>query len=108
MSWQSLRLVPGLDAERTPSLLEGRFTSASLVRWREGLVEKIGGWTPFYSSALDAKIRELRAWQSLNNVKILAVGTETNLDVIANGALQTLTPQIFSSNATLNFSTTSG
>ena len=107
MPWQSIKLVPGLDVEQTPSLLEGRYTTASLVRWREGLVEKLGGWQPYYSSAFDAPIRELCAWQSLSNVKYLGLAETNNVFTLTSGNLNTLTPQYFTSSLSgSNFSTT--
>ena len=109
MPWQSVRIVPGLDTEQTPSLLEGRYSTASLIRWREGLPEKLGGWQPYFNTTFDGTIRELCAWQSLANNKYLGVGEETNIYVLSNGALQTLTPQSFTSNlSSINFSTTLG
>ena len=109
MPWASVKLAPGLDVEQTPSLLEGRYTTASLVRWREGLVEKLGGWQPYYSSSLDASIRELCAWQSLTNTKYLGIGETNNIYALSGGTLQALTPQYYNSTlAGSNFSTTLG
>ena len=105
MPWQSLKLVPGLDTEQTPSLLEGRFTQASYVRWREGLVEKLGGWAPFYATPFSGTVRELHAWQNLNNVPQLGVGSDQGLSVIASGVNTSLTPQTYSSSVSPNFST---
>src|SRR5574337_1162253 len=106
MPWQSVRLLPGLDTEQTPSLLEGRYTSASLVRWREGLLEKLGGWEPYYASSFDVTIRELCAWQSLSNVKYLGLAEVTSgVYAITNNTVLPLTPQQYTSNISINFST---
>jgi len=106
MPWQSVRLLPGLDSEQTPSLLEGRYTSASLVRWREGLLEKLGGWQPYYASMFDGTIRELCAWQSLSNVKYLGLAEVTSgVYAITGGTVLPLTPQQYTSNISIDFST---
>lgn len=108
MPWQSVRLLPGLDSEQTPSLLEGRYTLASLVRWREGLLEKLGGWQPYYASSFDGTIRELCAWQSLSNVKYLGLAEVTSgVYAITGGTVLPLTPQAYTSNISINFSTVS-
>ena len=108
MPWKSLRLLPGLDLEQTPSLLESRYTSASLVRWREGLLEKLGGWTSYYANSLGPTVRQLLAWQSLNNTKYLAIGSTSGLSTLAGGKLTGITPQTFSTNSAVNFTTTMG
>ena len=106
MPWQSVRLLPGLDSEQTPSLLEGRYTSASLIRWREGLLEKLGGWQPYYPSMFDGTIRELCAWQSLSNVKYLGLAEVTSgVYAITGGTVLPLTPQAYTSNISIDFST---
>lgn len=97
-------MAPGLDQEQTPSLLEGRYTSASLVRWREGLLEKLGGWQPYYPSSFDGTIRELCAWESLNDVKYLGVA-ESDIYALTGNTVLPLTPQQFTSNISINFST---
>ena len=106
MPWQSVKLIPGLDVEQTPSLLEGRYTVASGIRWREGLAEKLGGWQPYYPSSFDGTIRELCAWQSLNNAKYLGVAETNNIYALTGSTLLALTPQSYTSTlSSINFST---
>jgi hypothetical protein len=108
MPWQSIKIVPGLDTEQTQSLLEGRYASTSLIRWREGLVEKLGGWQVYYASAFNAVPRELCAWQSLNNTKYLAIADSTNLYALSS-SLAALTPQYYNSTlSSLKFTATIG
>lgn len=103
-----LKIQPGVNTTRTPTLLEAGFKSASLVRWREGLPEKIGGWQKFFASAVNGVPRVLHAWQDLSDVDRLAVATTQELAIIANSTKTTLTPQLFISDVAENFSTTSG
>ena len=99
-------MVPGLNIERTPSLNEAGFSATSFIRWRDGLPEKLGGWTYYYPRAVGSKIFALNAWTSLNNVSYLGIGSAANLNVLANGTLTSLTPQTLVSNIAPNFSTT--
>lgn len=108
MPFGSVRLVPGVNTERTPTLLEAGYSTSELGRFKDGLFQKIGGWTLFYPLSLAGVPRDLHAWQDLNQVTHLAVGTTTSFAVITTGSLQTLTPQQLVSNFAPNFSTTIG
>lgn len=107
MPFQTVRLRPGVQVEATPSLNEAGYSESNLIRWRNGLAEKIGGWTKYYAFVISGVIRALHAWQDLNGNDRLAVGSTTNLSVITDGNLQDLTPQIFQSDNDPNISTTS-
>lgn len=106
MPFGSITLTPGVNTERTPLLLRSGIVSSSLVRFRDSLVQKFGGWQKYYPFAVDGIPRDLHAWEDLNNNKYLSVGTTTQLAVISNGALSDISPQILTSNFAPNFSTT--
>jgi len=101
----SVRLVPGVNLEKTPTLLEAGYAQTQLGRFRDGLFQKIGGWVAFYPFAVAGTPRDLHAWSDLNSVNHLLVGTTTQLDVITSGSLQDITPQTLTSDFTPNFST---
>lgn len=114
-----LRLVPGVDVQETPALNESSGISQSqLIRFMPdrnglGLVQKIGGWSRYFPQPMQATVRALWAWEDLNLNSRLAVGTETiastgvaQLDVIANGSLQNITPQQSSEDITPAAATT--
>lgn len=93
MPMQSITLIPGVDVERTPTLNQAGYSFSQLIRWKEGLVQKIGGWVKYIPFAVGGVPRALHAWQDLNETDRLAVGTTTELDVITNGTIQRITPQ---------------
>ena len=101
----SIKLVPGVNTSRTPLLLEAGYSRSSLVRWQDGLCQKIGGYVKFYPAAVGGTARAVHAWQDLNDVDYLAVGTTTLFGAIASGDLIDLTPQTFTSNFTCDFDT---
>ena len=105
MPFGSVKLVPGLNVERTPTLLEAGYSQSQLIRFRDGLAQKIGGWVAFFASALSGVPRDMHAWTDLNSVNHLLVGTTTALDVITSGSLQDITPQTLKSDFAPNFST---
>jgi hypothetical protein len=64
---QTLKLVPGVDENRTPALNEAAISYSNLIRFIPdkqsiGLPQKLGGWTRYYPNALAATPRALLAW----------------------------------------------
>lgn len=65
----------------------------------------MGGWVAFYPLAIGGIPRDMHAWEDLNAVNHLSVGTTTRLSVITNGSLQNITPQTLVTISFANFST---
>jgi hypothetical protein len=106
MPFGSVQLVPGINVERTPTLLQAGYSQSNLGRFKDGLFQKLGGWVKFFSSAISGVPRALHAWQDLNINDRLAVGTTNLLGVITDGALIDITPQTLTSDFSPDFSTT--
>ena len=104
----SLKLRPGVNVNATPALLEAGFQNASCVRFRDGLPEKIGGWSRYYPSAVTGVPRDVHPWQIINGDGHLGVGTTTNLFDIANSTLTDISPQMDTNNPAIDCSTTAG
>lgn len=115
----SVKLVDGVNQNRTPTLNEAALSSCQLIRyhWDNGaiLVEKLGGWTAYYSNPLTAVGRALWAWEDTDAIGHLAIGTQNapsttqaQLLCLTNGAIQTITPRSTVDNVTPAASTTSG
>lgn len=103
-----LRLRPGVNAELTATQNESGYSVSNLIRFRNGLAEKIGGWEKYYDFAVGGVPKALHAWLDLNENKYLGVGTTTLLGAIVDGQLTDLTPQQLTTNFTPDFSTTDG
>lgn len=102
-----LKLPPGVNAEWTPTLNESRIASCDMIRFKSGLVQKLGGWSKFYPFAIPSTIKELAAWKDLTGDDHLAVGATESLSVITDGVSVDITPQTLTSDTTPDFSTTS-
>lgn len=102
----ALRLIPTVNADLTPSLNQSGISSCQLIRFRDKLPQKLGGWEKFYPFALSGVPRDLHAWEDLNVQTHLAAGTTMQLAVISSGTLQDITPQTFVSDFAPDFSTT--
>ena len=105
MPYGSVQLIPGVNLEETPTLLKTGVSQSQLIRYRQGLVQKLGGWKVYYSNVAGTP-RDLHAWEDLNQVNHLSVGTTTSLTVITNGNASDITPQTLKSDFAPNFSTT--
>ena len=113
MAHSTLRLIPGVDVIKTPTLNEAALSSTNLVRFMPdrnnlGLVQKLGGWVAYFNSAYSSAIRALKGWADLNAVNHLAVGTQSSLNVLTGNNNINITPQTLITNTAPNFSTTSG
>lgn len=109
MPFGGVKLIPGVNVERTPTLNEAGVVQSQLIRYRDGLIQKYGGWANFYPFAVSGVPRDLHAWQDLNQVSRLAVGTTRQLGAITgsgiSAVLTDLTPQEKVSDFAPNFST---
>lgn len=121
MPQETLKLLPGVDLNRTTALNEAGISSCQLIRQavdRQGLalVQKLGGWTRYFPQALTSIVRALWGWQDLNRQKYLAAGCETSdtpgvgapLITINNGLLNDITPIVRSDDVAVDVTTTSG
>lgn len=106
MAFGEIRLKPSVDTETTQTDSPGGINASNLIRWKSGLVEKIGGWVRFYPISIGSVARELHPWEDLNTNLRLAVGADASLNVITSGTNQVLTPQTATTNSTASFSTT--
>jgi len=84
MPFGSIKFTPGINAEYTPTLNEAGISASNLIRFRDGLVEKLGGWAKYINTAMPSKVRALNAWQDLNTQTYLGVGGTNSLGYISN------------------------
>lgn len=104
----ALKLMPGVNVERTYALNEAGISACQLIRFKAGLPQKLGGWTRFYPFSIQGITRCLHAWGDLNGIERLAVGSTEVLGVITAGTFQDITPQTIISDFAPNFTTTMG
>ena len=106
MPMATVALRPGINVELTPAQNSAGYSVSSLIRWRQGLAQKLGGWTQFYGFALNGIPRALHAWQDFSDDQYLGAGTTQRLVVINDGVLTDITPQEFVSDFAPDFDTT--
>lgn len=118
MPHQSLKLIPGVDVNRTAALNEAAISAGDLIRFipdrqGAGLVQKLGGWTT-YAGPFNSYVRALWAWEDTNSNSYLGIGTETSLDYLKVGTggipsgIFDITPRTLTNNVAISISTTVG
>jgi len=93
-----LDIPPGVFANGTEYQSRGRWSDASLVRWRDGYMGPIGGWSQWGSATFSGSYaRAAIAWVDQSDGRWLAVGTHDALYVYDESATQKdITPGGFS------------
>ena len=120
MPHSSLKIIPGVDQNKTPALNEAAVSESQLIRFIPdrtlgGLVQKLGGWTKYFPNTIGSIVRNLWAWEDTNANSYLGVGAEgiaagggQTLNVIVSGAQNDITPQTTVVDIAVAFSTTAG
>ena len=94
MAYFRLAFTPGIDKQNTEYGAEGGWIDSDYVRFRYGLPEKIGGWTPFTENQvyLLGWTSDLFTWNSLDGSPYAIMGTTKKLYVFNGGAWYDITP----------------
>jgi hypothetical protein len=114
MPHASLKLIPGVDQNRTPALNEAAISESNLIRFvpdRQGLglPQKLGGWTQFVNNQQSSVVRALHSWADINGESYLAIGEEDGLNIAnANGFSSDISPQFYEYNLPVSVDTVSG
>jgi len=118
MPHASLKLVPGVDQNRTPALNEAAISQSNLIRFvpdRQGLAlpQKIGGWTRFVNQPMATSVRALWAWADTNDSSYLSVGCLDGVFTVegtnaANRQSTNRSPQVYCASPAMSFNTVSG
>lgn len=109
MPLEVLRVRPGVNVQLTPTLLGPQgWASSQLIRFKDGLPQKLGGWTHLNDTALIGTGRGMKVWADLSGVPYAAVGTEQRLTLMSGGALFDITPLRKTTNPAVQFSTALG
>lgn len=105
MPFQKVALRPGVNADFTPTLNEGGWSVANLIRFKDGQAQKRGGWQRLSQQTFVGSVRGLHAWADLAGNPYLVGGSEQRLGVFTNGNIVDITPIRATHNVAVNFST---
>lgn len=110
MSEAPLTFAPGVSTVKSALMLEGRFANCNLIRFfgSAAQCQKKGGWSHLSASKLSGSARGLHAWNDLQGIGYVGIGTEQLLQLFTQGALSDISPVVQTSNLTDAFSTIAG
>lgn len=111
MPFGSIIMRPGINAQVTPTLNVGGWSESQLVRFKDGLPQKYGGWQRMTDEPVVGAARGIHAWSDLNNYLYLAIGTHSRLQCFTTAGLFDITPlrpTDPTNNSAEDFSTTTG
>jgi hypothetical protein len=115
MPHAGLKILPGVDTNKTPALNEAAVSFSQLIRFITdrngfGLAQKVGGWTRFIPGGFSEPIRALKAWSDLEYTNYLAIGGEGDVGVEVfretDGSLTGVTPRTLIDDVASSFVTT--
>ena len=104
MPWGAVQLKPGVDTQQTMSANQAGISQSQTIRFKENLIQTIGGWVPYVSFTIGSTVRDLHPWQDITGVQHLGVAATGTLGVITAGSYQDITPQTNTTNPAPNFS----
>lgn len=90
-----LNLPPGVVRPGTVYDAKGRWYSAPLVRWVDGVMQPIGGWSVLAGAGsvdITGAPRKIIAWRRNNGDAKLAIATNSEIYVYADGTATSIAP----------------
>lgn len=83
---------PGVVDRGTEYATLGRWYRANQIRWRDGILQPMGGWAALASAGLSGVPRAMHAWVTSGGAKWVAIGTDEGLFVYKGGNVWDITP----------------
>lgn len=108
MPMVSVNLIPGVNTEKTLAANEAGVSQAQLLRYKDGMIQTMGGWASILGVTVPSTVRDLHAWQDISAVDWLSAAATNNLIVATSSASYDVTPQTITSNVAPNVSISSG
>jgi len=108
MTLKKITIKSGINRENTRYYTEGGWYDCDKIRFRQGSPQKLGGWNRISSSTFDGVCRSLWAWETLGQVTLIGVGTNTKFYISRGGNYYDITPIRTAANLTNPFTATNG
>lgn len=108
MPMGSVKLIPGVNTEKTLSINEAGISQSQAIRFKDGMVQTYGGWQSL-GTVSASTVRKIHIWQDIRSVIWGVTGGTANLIVVSTETgIQDITPQTRTSSFAPSFSISSG
>lgn len=108
MTLKKISVKSGVNRENTRYYNEGGWYDCDKVRFRQGTPQKLGGWNRISSATFEGICRSLWTWQTLAQIPLIGVGTNTKFYISRGGIYYDITPIRTATNLTTPFAATTG
>ena len=108
MAYSKIQFRPGINREGTAYDNEGGWFDGNLIRFRNGHVEKFGGWAKLGSNTFLGTGRALHNWMSLGSNIYLGVGTTWKYYIKEGEVYNDVTPIRATTTNGITFAATNG
>ncbi len=108
MPYSKVQFKPGIYREGTAYSADGGWFDCNLIRFREGRVEKFGGWQKLTNSTFLGTARALHNWISLDGNKYLGIGTHLKYYIKDGTTFADVTPIRKTTTNAATFAATNG
>jgi hypothetical protein len=93
MTLTKVQVAPGVQSDLTKYAAEKTWRDSNRIRFRDGRLEPIGGWTSLdQASAVLGIGRGGHVWSEIGGTKIIAFGTDRRLYLRRGGTVYNITP----------------
>lgn len=103
-----VQIKPGIVRESTHYANKGGWWDSNWIRFRNGLPEKMGGWSPAADGVVRGKCRSLINWTTNNGLNRTGFGTNLKYYILTGGNFTDITPIRRTATLSNPFTTTSG
>lgn len=98
----------GVVTLATKLAVGGNWAASNLVRFKDGLLQKLGGWACLTTATIRGTCRAIFAWSDLSGKSYISAGTTSNLQLYNAGQLYDITPIRRSADLTRPFTSVAG
>ena len=108
MTLKKIIFKSGVNRENTRLYTEGGWYDGDKIRFRQGSPQKLGGWNRISTATFAGVCRSLWAWQTLAQIPLIGVGTNTKFYISRGGNYYDITPIRTATNLTTPFAASVG
>lgn len=107
MPYGKITLTPGVNTEISRFASVATWVECNLIRWFQGILQKLGGWKKLVNTQLLGTARGIHTWTDLQNNPYIIIGTDLAVEIYDGGIIENITPIRATHNVAVNFSTVS-